>query len=90
MWLWEEDPEYKKAQARMLGVLMVLLFVTGLSTAWIKQDWDAAMLVLVFGASFSLSAVVLPLTAWLLIKLVRAALRPSRARPVRPKEKPSE
>ena len=41
MWLWEEDPEYKKAQARMLGVLMVLLFVTGLSTAWIKQDWAA-------------------------------------------------
>jgi len=90
MWLWEEDPEYQKAQARMLGVLMVLLFVTGLSTAWIKQDWDAAMLVLVFGASFSLSAVVLPLTAWLLIKLVRAALRPSRSRPVGPKEKPLE
>ena len=37
MWLWEEDPEYQKAQAGMLGVLMVLLFVTGLSTAWIKQ-----------------------------------------------------
>jgi hypothetical protein len=37
--MWEENPEYQKAQAKMIGIGLVLLFVAGVVFCVLERDW---------------------------------------------------
>jgi hypothetical protein len=72
--MWEEHPEYQKQQAKLLGVLLVLLFIYGMMIA---DDWEDRKQVITFAACFVAAAATFPLVAWFLIKLAKL-LRPRR------------
>jgi hypothetical protein len=38
--MWEEHPEYQKFQARMVGIIVLTLFVLYAGFAIVNRDWD--------------------------------------------------
>jgi flagellar biogenesis protein FliO len=78
--MWEEHPEYQKAQARMVGLLVALLFIGSAIYCVSIRDWDLLMLVLYAGVGLFVALALLPLAAWLIIKVLRR-LRGSPSKP---------
>ena len=66
--MWEEHPEYQKAQARMIGLLVLLVFVGSAIYGISKHDWDILWLVLCAGIGLILAVAVLSLGVRLLVK----------------------
>ena len=69
--MWEEHPEYQKAQAKAIGVLVILLFVGVFIDRFAEGGWDQARGVLVFFSCFIAAFALLPLTAWVLINVLK-------------------
>lgn len=66
--MWEEHPEYQKAQAKMIGVGLVLLLIAGIVYCVSEHDWDLLRQVLLFAAAFVFCLALLSGTAWLVVR----------------------
>jgi hypothetical protein len=69
--MWEEHPEYQRAQAKTLGVLLVILSVTLFVQRFAEGGWQRATGILVFFLCFVTAFALLPFVAWLLISGAR-------------------
>jgi len=49
--MWEEHPAYQKAQAKVIGLLVVLLFIASVIYCVSNRDWDLLRFVLYAGGS---------------------------------------
>lgn len=67
--MWEEQPEYQKAQAKLIGVALVLLFIYGVVYCVSERDWDPLRQVLLFAGALVIAFGLLSGTAWLLVKI---------------------
>ena len=68
--MWEEHPEYQKAQAKMIGVGLVLLFIAGVVYSISERDWHLLRQVLLFAAAFVFCIGLMSGTAWLVVKIL--------------------
>ncbi len=68
--MWEEHPEYQKAQAKMVGLLVLAVFIGAIIYCVSNRDWDLLRLVLYAGAGLAVALSILPLAAWLVVKVV--------------------
>ena len=78
--MWEEHPAYQKAQAKMIGLLVLVLFIGSIIYCLSNRDWDLLRLVLYAGAGLVVALAILPLAAWVVVKVV-ARRRISAAKP---------
>lgn len=69
--MWEEHPEYQKQQAKMIGVLILLVFALYVGYCIEEQDWALLKSVLEFAGAFIAVLAVFPICAWLLVKLLK-------------------
>jgi len=69
--MWEEHPEYQKHQAKMIGGLIVLVLVLSIGYCIKKQDRDLLKNVLELAAAFLVGLALLPIFAWLIVKLLK-------------------
>jgi len=79
--MWEEQPEYQRAQAKMIGVGVVLVFLAGIVYCVCEGDWHLLGQILLFGGALVFCMGLLSGTAWLLVRIFsrrRAHRRPSR------------
>ena len=67
--MWEEHPEYQKAQAEMIGIGLVLLFIAGVVDAVSGRDWHLLRQVCFFAAALVFCLALLSGTAWLLVRI---------------------
>jgi len=67
--MWEEQPEYQKAQAKMIGVGVVLVFLLGIVYCVFERDWHLLRQVLAFAGAFLFCMGLLSGTAWLLVRI---------------------
>ena len=67
--MWEEHPEYQKAQAKMIGIGLVLLLVAGIVYCISERDWDTMRQVLLFAGAIVFCLALLSGTAWLLVRI---------------------
>ena len=67
--MWEEQPEYQKAQAKLIGVALVLLFIYGVVYCISERDWDLLKQILLFAGALVIAFGLLSGTAWLLVKI---------------------
>jgi hypothetical protein len=81
--MWEEDPAYQKAQARMVGLLVLLLFIGSASYCALNRDWEGMRLVLYAGFGLAVALALFSLAAWLVVKAV-ARFRAGPSKPRRP------
>jgi predicted membrane channel-forming protein YqfA (hemolysin III family) len=82
--MWEEHPAYQKAQAKMIGVLVLVTFIASIIYCVFEQDWDALRLVIYAGGGLVAALALLPLVAWLIVKTVAWI----RAKPSKPPSSP--
>jgi hypothetical protein len=69
--MWEEHPAYQKVQAKMIGLLVAVLFVGSALYCISRRDWDLLWMVLYAGVGLVIALLFLPLSAWLIIKVLR-------------------
>ena len=67
--MWDEHPESQKAQAKLIGVILVLLFIYGVVYCILERDWDLLGQVLLFAGALVVAIGLLSGTAWLLVKI---------------------
>ena len=67
--MWEEHPEYQKAQAKMLGIGLALLFVSVVAYSISGRDWHLLWQVLSAAGALLLSGALLSGAAWLIVRL---------------------
>ncbi|MBP9900150.1 MAG: hypothetical protein V9H26_18935 [Verrucomicrobiota bacterium] len=67
--MWEEQPEYQKSQAKLIGVVLGLLFIYGVVYCISERDWDLLGQVLLFAGALVVAIGLLSGTAWLLVKI---------------------
>ncbi len=80
--MWEEHPEYQKSQAKMIGLLVLMVFIGSLIYFASKRDWDLLWQVLYAGAASVVALAIFPIAAWVVIRLVaRRGIRPSKPQP---------
>jgi hypothetical protein len=65
--MWEEHPEYQKAQAKLIGIGLVLLLVAGIADCISERDWDSLRQVLLFAGAIVLCLALLSGTARLVV-----------------------
>jgi hypothetical protein len=63
--MWEEHPDYQKAQAKMTGLGLVLLFIAGVVYRISERDWHLLAQILLLTGAFVFYLVLLSGTAWL-------------------------
>ena len=68
--MWEEHPEYQKAQARMIGLLVLMVFLCSLIYYVSKRDWDLFRQVLYAGVGLLVALAIFPFAAWVFVKVV--------------------
>jgi len=78
--MWEEHPAYQKAQAKIIGLLVLVLFIGSIIYCVSNRQWDGLRLVLYAGAGLVVALTILPLAAWVVVKAV------IRRRPSSPKQ----
>jgi len=69
--MWEEHPAYQKAQAKMIGLLVAVLFLGSAIYCILGRDWDLLRLVICAGIGLVTALPFLPLSAWLIIKVLK-------------------
>jgi hypothetical protein len=57
--MWEDDPQYQNAQAKMIGIGLVLLFIASVTHCFFERDWHFLGQVLLFTTGFALFPVSL-------------------------------
>jgi hypothetical protein len=62
--MWEEHPAYQKAQAKMIGLLVLALFTALVIYCVSNRDWELLRSVLYAATSLAVALAVLPLVAW--------------------------
>ena len=67
--MWEEHPEYQKAQASVIGVGLVLLLIAGIIYCISERDWSSLRQVLLFAGALVLCLALLSGIAWLLVRV---------------------
>jgi hypothetical protein len=67
--MWEEQPEYQKAQAKLIGVTLVGLFIYGVVCCVLERDWALLKEVLLIVGALIIAFGLLSGTAWLLVKI---------------------
>src|SRR6476469_2256910 len=87
LYMWEEHPAYQKAQAKIIGLLVLVLFIGSVVYCVSKRDWDLLRLVLYAGAGLVVALAVFPLFAWI---IVRALGRHRPSRPPKSQPNPGE
>lgn len=68
--MWEEHPEYQKAQAKVIGIGVVLLFVAGIAYCISRRDWDSLRVVLILAGAIIVSLALLSGTTWLTVRIL--------------------
>ena len=76
--MWEEHPEYQKAQAKMLGVGLVLLLIAGIIYCISGRDWDSLRQILLFAGALVFCLALLSGTAWLVVRIFTRSRRSRR------------
>lgn len=69
--MWEEHPEYQKHQAKMLGVLILLVWVLYVGHSIEEHDWDLLKSIIAFTGAFAAVVAAFPIGAWLIVKLIK-------------------
>ena len=67
--MWEEHPEYQKAQARLIGWLLAGLIVGYAIYAVVQRDWDLLRVVLLFAGAFIIALGLVFGLVWTIMKL---------------------
>jgi uncharacterized membrane protein len=67
--MWEEHPEYQKAQARLIGVLLLLLLIVSVVSLAVAHDWDSLKQVLLFAGAFIIALGLVFCVVWMLMKI---------------------
>jgi hypothetical protein len=67
--MWEEHPEYQKAQAKLIGIGLAVLLVAGIAYCISEHDWDSLRQVLLFAGAIVFSLALLSGTAWLVVRI---------------------
>src|ERR1043165_1422142 len=67
--MWEEHPAYQKAQAKMIGIGVVLLFICGVVYAVSTRDRELLRTVCLIAGALIFALTLLSGTAWLLVRL---------------------
>jgi hypothetical protein len=80
--MWEEHATYQKAQARMIGLMVVVLFVGSVIYCVCQRDWSLLRLVLYTGGSLVVALAFLSLVRFVVVKgMARLQGRPAKPRP---------
>ena len=66
--MWEEHPEYQKRQARLVGWLLLLLFIVYVASSIMARDWDLLEQILLFTGTFLGALGLLVGCVWMLVK----------------------
>ena len=64
-------PAYQKARAKMIGLFVAVLLVGSAIYCISSRDWGLLWLVLYAGVGLVTALLILPLSAWLIIKVLR-------------------
>jgi uncharacterized membrane protein len=67
--MWEEHPEYQKAQTRLIGFLLLLLLIVTVISLAVAHDWDSLKQVLLFAGAFIIALGLVFGFVWLLVKI---------------------
>jgi hypothetical protein len=67
--MWEEHPEYQKFQARMVGIIVLTLFVLYAGFAIVNRDWDLLKNTLLLAGALVAVLGMLSGMAWLVVKI---------------------
>jgi hypothetical protein len=67
--MWEEHPEYQKAQAKMIGIGLALLFLVEAGFCISQHDWDSLRQVCLIAGAILLSLVLLSGAGRLLVRI---------------------
>ncbi len=73
--MWEEQPKYQKAQAKLIGVVLVLLFIYGVVCCISERNWDLLRQVLLYAGALVVASGLLSGTAWLLVRILTRGRR---------------
>lgn len=73
--MWEEHPEYQKHQAKMIGVLILLVLALYIGYSIKERDWDLLKNVIEFTGAFVVVLAAFPLCAWFILKLIKKVVR---------------
>ena len=68
--MWEEYLEYQKAQAKMIGVALVLLLIAGIVYCISEREWQLLRQVLLFAGAFVSCVALLSGTAWMIVRII--------------------
>jgi hypothetical protein len=67
--MWEEHPDYQKAQARLIGLGMALIVIGYSIYAIVEQDWDLLRHILLFAGAFIFALALIFGFVWMLMKI---------------------
>ena len=67
--MWEEHPEYQKAQARLIGVGLLGLLIYAVVCCALERDWVLLREILLVAGGFVLGVALLSGTAWLVVRI---------------------
>jgi hypothetical protein len=81
--MWEEHPEYQKAQAKMIGLIVLAVLLLYLGFAIMHRDWDLLKTTLKVAAALIIALGILSGSAWLLVRFFTrlGSRRPERKEP---------
>lgn len=66
--MWEEHPAYQKAQAMVIGLLLLVLFIGSVIYCVSNHDWDLLRMVLYAGGSLLVVLALLALFTRVVVK----------------------
>ena len=67
--MWEEHPEYQKAQVRLIGFLLLLLLIVTVVSLAVAHDWDSLKQVLLFAGAFVIALALVFGVVWTMVKI---------------------
>jgi len=67
--MWEEHPEYQKAQMRLIGLGLLALTIIGILYAAREQDWDLLRQVFLMAGGLIIALCLISGFVWTLIKI---------------------
>jgi hypothetical protein len=68
--MWEEHPENQKKQARLTGIIILLLLALFLGYAVVHHDWDLFRQTLLIAGALVTAIGILSGAAWLLVRIL--------------------
>jgi hypothetical protein len=67
--MWEEHPDYQKAQARLIGLGLALIVIGYSAYAIVERDWDLLRWVLMLAGAFIVALALVFGFVWTLMKI---------------------